>query len=146
MWDSILIQNPDYIELKYSPFADQEPVIELKPDQELRSLIHSTKPEEQALKRKIPNDILRRVLTGKNIVMPNEEITHIARRSNPYDLHGTSIIKRLFRCYVPETKVRMFDGTCKEIKDVKKVILYYLFMAKNGKFSIQFNMKLMIEL
>jgi len=120
MWDTILVQNPDFIETRYSPFADHESVIELKPDPELRSLIHSTKPEEQALKRKLPNEILRRVLAGKNIILPNDEVTHIARRSNPYDMRGTSIIRRIFRCYVPETKVRMFDGTCKEIKDVVK--------------------------
>ena len=120
MWDSIFVQNPDFIETTYSPFADHESVIELKPDPELRALIHSTKPEEQALKRKLPNEILRRVLSGKNIILPNEEVTHIARRSNPYDMRGTSILRRLFRCYVPETKVRMFDGTCKEIKDVVK--------------------------
>ena len=120
MWNHIVIHNPDFIELTTSPFADTECVIELKPDDELRSLVHSTKPEEQQLKKRLPKDVVRRVLTGKNIILDSAEITHIARRSNPYDVRGTSILNRLFRCFVPGTKVRMFDGTCTVIEDVKK--------------------------
>lgn len=118
MWRQILIHNPDFMEVRFSPFADQECVIELKPDEELRSLIHSTKPEEQQLKRKLPKDVVRRVLTGKNIVLKSDEITHIARRNNPYDVRGTSIIERLYRCHVPGTVARMADGSYKNIEDV----------------------------
>lgn len=119
MWNHIIIHNPDYIEVKYSPFADQECVLELIPDEELRSLVHTTKPEEQHLKKRLPSEIVRRVLTGKNIILDSGEVTHIARRSNSYDIRGTSIIDRLFRCFVPNTKVRMSDGSCKVIEDIK---------------------------
>ncbi len=118
MWNHIVIHNPDFIEVTTSPFADTECVIELKPDDELRSLVHSTKPEEQQLKKRLPKDVVRRVLTGKNIILDSSEITHIARRSNPYDIRGTSILNRLFRCFVPGTKVRMFDGTTKPIEEI----------------------------
>lgn len=106
MWSNIIIHNPDYIEVTFSPFADEECVLELIPDEELRSIIHSTSPEKQELKKRLPKDIVRRVLTGKNILLNNEEVTHIARRSNPYDIRGTSIISRLFRTLLYEDKLR----------------------------------------
>ena len=49
-------------------------------------------------------------------------MTHIARRSNPYDIRGTSLLNRLFRCYVPGTTARMSDGSCKPIEEVKVVV------------------------
>lgn len=106
MWDSIVLHNPDYIEVRYSPFADREPVLELTPNEELRSLVHSTKPEEQQLKKRLPQDIVKRVLTGRNIILNSSDSTHIARRSNPYDLRGTSIVRRLFRLLQYEDKLR----------------------------------------
>lgn len=106
MWSHIILHNPDFVEVRFSPFADSESSIELVPDDELKSLLHSTKPEEQQLKKKIPKDIVRRVLTGKNILLDSREITHIARKSNPYDVRGTSIIERLFRLLMFEDKLR----------------------------------------
>lgn len=106
MWDSIIIHNPDFIDVTTSPFADMESVIELKPDEELKRIIHSTRPEDQQLKKRLPKEVVRRVLTGKNIILNPEEVTHIARRSNPYDIRGTSILNRLFRLLMYEDKLR----------------------------------------
>lgn len=106
MWDSIVVHNPDFVEVKYSPFADQENHIELLPSDELKSIIYSTKPDEQHLKKKIPENIIKRVLGGRNIVLDPDEVTHIARRSNPYDVRGTSIIERAYRLLMYEDKLR----------------------------------------
>jgi hypothetical protein len=105
-WDNIIIHNPDYIDVKFSPLVDQGCVIELKPDEELRSLVHSTKPEDQRLKKRLPKDVVRRVLTGRNILLDDMNVTHIARRSNPYDERGTSILLRLYRLLMYEDKLR----------------------------------------
>jgi len=106
MWNHIILHNPDFVELTASPFADTECVIELKPDDELKSLVHSTKPEDQQLKKRLPKDVVRRVLTGKNIILDSSEITHVARRSNPYDIRGTSLLNRIFRTLMYEDKLR----------------------------------------
>jgi len=106
MWDSIVVHNPDFVEVKYSPFADQENHIELLPSDELKSIIYSTKPDEQHLKRRIPENIVKRVLGGRNIVLDPDEVTHVARRSNPYDVRGTSIIERAYRLLMYEDKLR----------------------------------------
>ena len=120
MWEDIIIHNPDYIEVTYSPFAERESLLELIPSEELKKIVYSTKPEDQQLKRRIPVEILKRVLTGKNILLNNKEVTHIARKSNPTDERGSSILQRLYRCHVPGTLVRMEDGTKKVIEEVNK--------------------------
>lgn len=106
MWDHITIHNPDFVEVRFTPFADQECAIEIIPDDELKALVHSTRPEDQQLKSRIPDKIYRKVLTGKNITLDPEEVTHIARRSNSYDIRGTSIIARIFRLLMYEDKLR----------------------------------------
>lgn len=106
MWSNIIIHNPDFVEVSFSPLADQECVIELIPSDELKSLVHSTKPETQQLKKRLPEEVVRKVLTGKNIILESDEITHIARRSNPYDVRGTSIISRILRLMMYEDKLR----------------------------------------
>lgn len=106
MWNHITVHNPDYVEVKFTPFADQECAIELIPDDELKSLVHSTKPEDQQLKSRIPDQVFRKVLTGKNITLDPDEVTHIARRSHAYDVRGTSIITRIFRLLMYEDKLR----------------------------------------
>lgn len=106
MWSHIIIHNPDFVEVRTTPFADSESVIELRPDDELRKIVHSTKPEDQQLKKRLPKEVVRRVLTGKNIMLDSREVTHIARRSNPYDIRGTSLLNRLFRLLMYEDKLR----------------------------------------
>jgi hypothetical protein len=106
MWNHITVHNPDYVEVRFTPFADQECAIELIPDDELKALVHSTKPEDQQLKSRIPDQIFRKVLTGKNITLDPDEVTHIARRSHAYDIRGTSIINRIFRLLMYEDKLR----------------------------------------
>lgn len=106
MWSHIIIHNPDFVQVSASPFADQEYTIELIPDDELRNLLNSTKPQDQLLKKRISPEIVRRVLSGKNILLDTDEVTHIARRSNPYDIRGTSILDRIFRLLMYEDKLR----------------------------------------
>jgi hypothetical protein len=106
MWDNITILNPDYIDISYSPFVNSDGCIELIPDDQLKKLIFSTKPEDQQLKKKLDKELVRRVITGRNIILDPSEITHIARRNNPYDMRGKSIIERLWRLLIYEDKLR----------------------------------------
>jgi len=105
-WTHIVILNPDYLEVKYTPYVDEEYAIEIVPDEELKKLVHSSRPEDQPLKKKLPPEILKRVLTGRNIPTKPDEVCFLARRSSPYDIYGTSIIDRLFRLLMYEDKLR----------------------------------------
>lgn len=106
MWSHIIIHNPDFVEVTASPFVEDSYIIELIPDDELKAIVNSTKPQDQQLKRRLPIEVIKRVTSGRNLILKEEEVTHLARRSNPYDLRGTSILDRLFRLLMYEDKLR----------------------------------------
>lgn len=106
MWSHIIPHNPDFVEVSASPFAEDNYVIELIPDDQLKAIINSTKPHDQQLKRRLPADVIRRVTSGQNLLLDPDEVTHISRKSNPYDLRGTSILDRIFRLLMYEDKLR----------------------------------------
>lgn len=110
-WSHIYALNPDYVNVTFSPFVEDGSTIELIPDEDLKSLVNSTRIEDQELKKKLPKDLVNRVLTGRNILLSNEEVTHIARRSSPYDARGTSILSRAFRTLMLEDKLREAQQT-----------------------------------
>jgi intein/homing endonuclease len=118
-WSHIIPHNPDFVEVSASPFVDDNYVVELIPDDQLRAIVNSTRPQDQNIKRRLPVDVIRRVNSGRNLILDPDEVTHLARKSNPYDLRGTSIIDRLFRCYIPGTPVRLPDGTLKNIEQMQ---------------------------
>ncbi len=105
-WTHTIVHNPDFIEVKGSPFALDDPIVEIKPDNELKKIIHSTDPREIQLRRKIPRDILQKLMFGQNIPVKGFNMTHLKRTSSPYDLRGTSILDRLFRILMYEDKIR----------------------------------------
>lgn len=98
--------NPDFVEVTHTPYIDNGYIYELTPDNDLRRLINSTDPKDLVLKKKLPKEILNRVLTGQNIPLNNRDITHIARKASPYDARGRSILHRLLRLLQYEDKLR----------------------------------------
>ena len=106
MWDNVVILDPDYVEVVSSPFIKNGYHIELRPDEELRKLVNSSKPEQIALKKRLPKEILKKVSTGKNIELDPDTVTHIARKTKPTDVRGTSMLSRMLRSYMYEDKLR----------------------------------------
>jgi intein/homing endonuclease len=128
-WAEIVIQNPDYIEVKKHSLTS--PVISLKPDAELQRIVTSTDPSDMALREQLDPEIIQYVLSGKAIPLDNQLISHIARKSAPYQVRGTSILTRVFKdlmlrdiyreaqfCYQDGTEV-LTDRGFIDFKDLK---------------------------
>jgi len=94
-WSEIIIQNPDYIEVRKHSLTT--PVISLRPDAELQRIITSTNPDDISLRQQLDPEIISYVMSGKSIPLDNHLISHIARKSSPYDVRGTSILTRVFK-------------------------------------------------
>jgi hypothetical protein len=94
-WSEIIIQNPDYIEVRKHSLTT--PVISLRPDAELQRIITSTNPDDISLRQQLDPEIVSYVMSGKSIPLDNHLISHIARKSSPYDVRGTSILTRVFK-------------------------------------------------
>jgi len=104
----ITLHNPDYVEVIDSPLVDDEPILTLRPTQDLRKILQSTDPRYARLRAKLPADILAVIAGGKNIPLDPLNASHLARRAFPYDIRGTSIMGRMFRILMYEDAV--FNG------------------------------------
>src|SRR5574343_229903 len=131
-WSRLLIQNPDYMVVQRSVVAD-EPVISLRPDENLKRICTKNGPLELQQRQKLDVSIVEHVRRGENIPLNNFFISHLARKINPYDVRGTGLIVSSFRqlmlfdqlreCYDDQTEILTEDGFKKfsEIIDVHNI-------------------------
>lgn len=125
-WDRLLIQNPDYMVVKRTVVAN-EPIIMLRPDENLKKIIFSNKPADIEQKKQLNQYIIDSVKRGDNIPLENYHISHLARRISPYEIRGTGVPVCVFRqlmlfdklreCYSEDTEV-LTDKGFKKITDL----------------------------
>lgn len=96
VWSKILLQNPDYVVIQYSPLAG-EPIISLRPDEMLRRIVTSNKPSDVLQRKMLDPAIVDFVKKGQNIPLDNFYVSHIARKLNPQDLRGTGLVTCCFK-------------------------------------------------
>ena len=95
-WSRLLIQNPDNMVVKRTVVAD-EPAIYLRPDENLKRIISSNKPQDIEERKKINDYIVQTVKRNENILLPSLNISHIARRISPYEIRGSGLPVCIFR-------------------------------------------------
>jgi len=118
-WSRIVLQNPDYISVKRSNI-ENEPLIMLKPDENLKKIITSGKQSDIEQRKQLDPYIIECVKKGQNIPLDNLNITMLARKIAPYEVRGTGLPVSVFRqlmlfdkireCYDEETQVLTEDG------------------------------------
>ncbi len=95
-WSRLIIQNPDYMVLDRSVTSD-EPVITLKPDENLKRIVFSNKPRDIEQKKKLKQYIIDCVKRGDNIPMNNFHVSYLSRKISPYEIRGTGLPVSIFR-------------------------------------------------
>lgn len=95
-WARLLIQNPDYMVVQRSVVAG-EPIISLRPDENLRRICTSSKPSDLQQKQQLSRNIIDAVKKGQNIPLSNFYVSHLANRISPYEIRGTSLVVSCFR-------------------------------------------------
>lgn len=128
-WSRLMIQNPDYITVKRSVIAG-EPVISLRPDENLRRIVMSNKASDIQQRRQLDPSIIEHVQRGENIPLNNFYVSHLARRISPYEIRGTGLIVCCFRsimlwdklkeCYGVDCEVLTSEGF-KKISELMEV-------------------------
>lgn len=105
VWKDILIQNPDYVQVKRSVLGG-EPIISLRPDTVLQRLVTSNNPADIQLRRQISPEIVHHVRKGNNIPLDNTNVSHLKMVSSPYDIRGTSLIVSVYKDLMLYDKLR----------------------------------------
>lgn len=95
-WARIHIQNPDFMIVKRTVVAS-EPIIMLRPDENLKKIIFSNRPTDIEQRKQLNNHIIDSVRRGENIPLDNFHVSHLARRISPYEIRGTGLPVCCFR-------------------------------------------------
>ena len=95
-WARLMIQNPDYMIVKRTVVAN-EPIIMLRPDENLKKIIFSNRPTDIEQRKQLNNHIIDSVKRGQNIPLDNFHVSHLARRISPYEIRGTGLPVCIFR-------------------------------------------------
>lgn len=104
-WSRLLIQNPDYMLVKRTVVAN-EPIIMLRPDENLKKIIFSNKPSDIEQKKQLNQHIIDSVKHGENIILDNFHVSQLARRISPYEIRGTGLPVCIFRQLMLFDKLR----------------------------------------
>ena len=95
-WSRLHIQNPDFMIVKRTVVAS-EPIIMLRPDQNLKDIIFSNRPNDVEQRKQLPRVIVDSVRRGQSIPLDNFNVSHLARRISPYEIRGTGLPVCIFR-------------------------------------------------
>ena len=101
-WSRLVLQNPDYVVVKRSVLVG-EPLIMLRPDENLRRIVFSNKSADIEQKQKLNPTIIEHVRRGENIPLDNFFVSHLARRISPYEIRGTGLPVSCFK------QIMLFD-------------------------------------
>jgi hypothetical protein len=104
-WSRLMIQNPDYMIVKRTVVAN-EPIIMLRPDENLKKIIFSNRPTDIEQRKQLNNHIIDSVKRGENIPLDNFHVSHLARRISPYEIRGTGLPVCIFRQLMLFDKLR----------------------------------------
>ena len=104
-WSRLLIQNPDYVVVRKTANPN-EPVIMLRPDENLRRIVFSKKPADLEQQKQLGPRIVQYVQRGQNIPLDNFYISHISRKISPYSIRGTGLPVSIFRQLMLFDKLR----------------------------------------
>lgn len=96
----LVVLNPDYVEVYTNPI-EQEGIIALIPDEELRSLVIKKMPGHE----KLSPTVVQYIIAGKPIPLDNANVSHIKFGESGYNRYGTSLVRRLFQTLAYKTKL-----------------------------------------
>ncbi len=94
-WNNVYIQNPDYILIKKDSINGEEAAF-LRPDENLRRICVSNKPEDIETCKLLPKSVVKSVKNGENISMQPYNFWYMIYKLSPYDIRGNSFILPLF--------------------------------------------------
>jgi len=95
-WSRLFIQNPDYMVLNRTAIAG-EPLIQLRPDENLKRIVTSNKPSDIAQRRQLNQHIIDCVKRNESIPLDSFNVSHLSRKISPYEIRGTGLPVCVFR-------------------------------------------------
>jgi hypothetical protein len=108
-WSKFILLEPELVEIKNDLFST-ELSYELIPTEELKSLVKSTKAEDQERRKKLMQEapeVMEAVEQNRNIKLDNVNVSSVARITDPSATRGTSPIQALFKVLIYQDWIRL---------------------------------------
>jgi len=105
-WEAFHQYPPENIEV-HKVYAGSGIAYFLKPDEELRKMMNSSKEIDRAVVEMLPPDFKERVSQGKPIHLDNSRVIHYANKSAGYLTRGESPMKAALKYLLAEDKLYM---------------------------------------
>jgi hypothetical protein len=105
-WEAFHQYPPENIEV-HKVYAGSGLAYFLKPDEELRKMMNSSKEIDRAVVEMLPPDFKDRVSQGKPIHLDNSRVIHYANKSAGYLTRGESPLKAALKYLLAEDKLYM---------------------------------------
>ena len=96
----IVILNPDYVEVYTSPL-NPDPLIALKPDEELINMVQKRTPGYERLTQ----EVRALISSGQPIRLDNRNVYHLKYGEGGYQTYGIGMVRRLFPVLSYKTKL-----------------------------------------
>ena len=105
-WEAFHQYPPENIEV-HKVYAGSGVAYFLKPDEELRKMMNSSKEIDRAVVEMLPGDFKERVAKGQPIHLDNSRVIHYANKSAGYLTRGESPMKAALKYLLAEDKLYM---------------------------------------
>lgn len=102
MWDKIAILNQDYVIIEDTWLA-QRPLIKLRPDENLKQIVHNQRPKE--LYNQLHPEIKKYVRMNRDIPLHPANTWHLTYSRAPYEVWGAPPVKSLLKLLFYENKL-----------------------------------------
>jgi hypothetical protein len=103
-WKSFVQYPPENIEI-FKTYVGPGVVYALKPDEELRRVLSSSKATDRAIAQLIPDDLKDSVLKGKPYILKNNNLIVLSRKPAAYVARGSSLVTRALKYLLLEEKL-----------------------------------------
>jgi hypothetical protein len=96
----IILLNPDYVDV-HSPPLNPDPIIALRPDEELINMVQRKTPGYE----KLSQEVIALVSSGQPIRLDNRNVSHLKYGESGYSRYGIGMVRRLFPILSYKTKL-----------------------------------------
>jgi len=94
-WTQVIIHDPDFVEVRQSPFPNEDPVINVQPTNEHRDWAVSRDPRVIEQRDKYDPEVIKLMALGEEYPLPPEHTLFMARKAHAADYYGTSYLSRI---------------------------------------------------
>lgn len=116
-WKNGILLEPELVEIESALFGDGKITFALVATEEMKKIVGKM-DENELLQKGVPQEVITAIKANKNIPLDNNNVSQIARITDPSATRGTAPIQCCFKCLSGDTIIPLLNGKNKSIKQL----------------------------